>query len=72
MTNDSAFISEIWSCIKENVDESQYLEICDKLVELFDMYHTADGFTTDVGFDQPLALSIATFYGLEEGEEYDN
>ena len=71
MNNDSAFISDVWALIKENVDETQYLEICDTLVEIFDSYNISDGFTTDVGFDQPLSLAIASFYGIEDdGKDY--
>jgi hypothetical protein len=68
MNNDSAFISEVWLAIKENVDETQYLDICDKLVEIFDSFNTSDGFTSEVGFDQPLRLSIQTFFDIDEDE----
>ncbi len=73
MTNDSAFISEIWAIVKENVDDSQYIDICDRLVELFDVYNTSDGFSTDVDFDQPLAVAISTYFELsDEGEDNEN
>lgn len=68
MTNDSAFISEIWATVKENVDESQYLDICDKLVELFDSYNISDGFTTEVDFDHPLAIAMKSYFDVGEDE----
>ena len=68
MNNDSAFISEVWLAIKENIDETQHLDVCDKLVEIFDSFNASDGFTSEVGFDQPLSLSIQTFFDIDEDE----
>ena len=74
MTNDSAFISEIWAAVKENIDQSYHLEVCDKLVELFDSYNMAGGFSTDIDFEQPLMIAITSYYGIEEeeGETHDD
>ena len=71
MTSDYAFISEVWAAIKEHVDDSQYLDICDRLVELFDSYNTSDGFTTEVEFDQPLFLAVNSYFELDEESEVD-
>lgn len=69
MTNDSAFISEVWAAVKENVDESQYLDICDSLVEVFDSYNTSDGFTSEVYFDSPLSLAVSSYFELSEDSD---
>lgn len=71
MTNDSAFISEIWGLIKLHIANDSRAEVCEGLVSIFDSYNCADGFEDDVGFDKPIANAIREYYGFDD-EGYDD
>jgi hypothetical protein len=72
MTNDSAFLSEVWQLIKSNTPKVSHLEVCDELVSIFDSNNMADGLESEVGLDPTLALAVASYYGIEYEEEDDD
>lgn len=75
MTNDSAFISEVWELMKPYIDKDSRADICDQLIGIFDAFNCTEGLEDDVGFEKILQKAINTYYDADEDddaeEEYD-
>lgn len=73
MTRDSAFIIDVWACIKPYVQAKDRQDVADRLVAIFDEYGFTDGFE-DEHFERILAASIKERFGFEDEEEneYDD
>jgi len=65
MTNDSAFISEIWAFISPYIGSDDRPEVCDGLIEICDSYNRADGLEADVGFEKQLGAAIREYFGVD-------
>ena len=73
MTNDSSLLSELWDIVKEQLNESQYLTVCDDMIRVMDSHNVSDGFV-EGGFDEYMNMAIVTYYelGLEDGDEEEH
>lgn len=68
MTNDAAFITEVWSLVKSYIPVSERSHVADSLVELFDENNTSHGFEELTG---QLGKSVKEYFDYEEEDDDD-